>query len=145
MGGRDSCIPLPFLVFKDTYSNYPIRNILDDVEGVTYRTGLKRMEDRTVMPQWLLETRFISALPHSRRWKLFVDNYSGHADTEEMRSETEKIRTDVICFPPNATHLLQSCDIFFIQRINRAWTTHWKTYKINMIKPSKWKDKSGRL
>lgn len=64
-GGRDSHIAAPFIVVKNLDCNYPIRNVLDTVPGVAYRTGKKGWMDRRVMPEWLSENRVISTNPNN--------------------------------------------------------------------------------
>lgn len=144
-GGRDSRVEAPFLVFKNKDRNYPIRGLPDDVDGVSYRTGPKGWMDRIVMPQWLSESRVIRPLSNNRRRTLYVDNCSGHTYTTDLASASEAIRTDIKYFPPNATHLVQPCDSFVIQKIKRAWSTHWENYKMQMIQKGMWRDSSGKL
>ena len=143
-GGRDAKIAPPFMIFKNKDRNYPIKNVPDDVPGVAYRTGPKGWMDRTVMPEWLSEKRIISKIRNGRR-VLFVDNCSGHATTDELSSVCAAIDTEIRYFPPNTTHLVQPCDSFVIQKIKRAWSTHWEKYKMECIKKNKWKDSSGKL
>ena len=144
-GGRDSKVEAPFLVFKNKDRHYPIRGVPDNVDGVAYRTGPKGWIDTTVMPQWLSEQRVIRPLPHDRLRVLYVDNCSGHTNTMELQKACDGIKTQIKYFPPNATHLVQPCDSFVIQKIKRAWSTEWETYKMQMIKLNKWKDSSGKI
>lgn len=143
-GGRDARIAAPFMVFKNVGRHYPIRGVPDNVPGVAYRTGPKGWMDSIVMPQWLSETRVITALPHKRRI-LYVDNCSGHTQTAALADAAGRINTEIRYFPPNATHLIQPCDSFVIQKIKRAWTTHWEGYKLDCIKRGKWKDSCGKI
>lgn len=143
-GGRDARIEPPFLVFTNKDRNYPIRGVPDNVEGVSYRTGPKGWMDTLIMPLWMNERRIIQPLPNNRQRVLFVDNCNGHKETEALTAASASIRTKIRFFPPNATHLVQPCDSFVIQKIKTAWRTHWETYKMDMIRSGKWKD-SGRL
>lgn len=43
----------PFMVSKNKYRNYPVRNVPDNVDGVSYITGAKGRTDITLMTQWL--------------------------------------------------------------------------------------------
>ena len=129
-GRRDACIEPPFLVFTNKNRSYPIRGTPDDVAGVAYRTGPKGWMDTQVLSQWLSEERKMKPLENGRRRILLVDNCNGHNETEAMRSSASRIRTEIRYFLPNATHLIQPCDSFVIQKIKRAWTTHWETYKM---------------
>lgn len=144
-GGRDAKIEPPFMVFMNKDRNYPIRGTPDDVPGTAYRTGPKGWMDTKVMPQWLGERRVIRELSGGRRRVLFVDNCSGHNGTFDLKEAAENIRTDIRYFPPNATHLIQPCDSFIIQKIKRAWATRWEKYKMEMVQQNKWKDSSGKL
>jgi len=40
-GGVNGKIEKPFVIFQNRTSNYPMMNVPDDVEGVTYRTSPK--------------------------------------------------------------------------------------------------------
>ena len=142
---RDACIERPFLVFTNKNHSYRIRGTPDDVAGAAYRMGPKGWMDNQVVPQWLSKKRVIKPFDNGPRRILFVDNCSEHNETEAMRSSASRIRTEIRYFPPNARHLIQPCDSFVIQTIKRAWTTHWETYKMDMIRKGMWKDKSGRL
>ena len=142
-GGRNARIAAPFMVFKNGDCNYPIRGVPDNVPGVAYRTGPEGWMDTTVMPQWLSEPRAITALTHRRRI-IYMDNCSGHKTTTDLIQATERINIELRYFPPNATHLIQPCDRFVIQKIKRAWNTHWERYKMDLIK-KKWKDASGKI
>lgn len=144
-GGRDSRIEYPFIVFRNKDRNYPIRGVPDTVDGVAYRTGPKGWIDTTVMPQWLSEIRVIRALPQGRKRILFLDNCSGHTSTPALTEACSRINTEIRYFPPNATHLIQPCDSFVIQKIKRQWTTEWETYKMDMIRQNRWKDSAGKI
>ena len=119
-GGRDACIEPPFLVFTNKKRSYPIRGTPDDVAGVAYRTGPKGWMDTQVLSQWLSEERVIKPLDNGRRRILFVDNCSGHNETEAMRSSACSIRIETRYFAPNETHLIQTCDRFVIQNNKRS-------------------------
>ena len=95
--------------------------------------------------QWISEKRVISSLPNCRRRVIFEDKCSGHIKTKKLKDAAERINTDIRYFPPNATHLIQPCDSFVIQKIKRAWTTRWEKFKMDMIKEGKWNDQSGCL
>ena len=40
-GGPDARIEVPMMMFQNANSSYPINGLLDDVPGVTYRSGPK--------------------------------------------------------------------------------------------------------
>lgn len=144
-GGRNAKIENGFMVFKNQDRSYPIRGVPDDVEGVAYRTGPKGWMDTTVMPQWLRETRVIRGLPNNRRRVLFVDNCSGHVTTPRLCEAAEDINTEIRYFPKNATHLIQPCDSFVIQKVKSAWSRRWEAHKLEMVSKGQWMDTSGKL
>ena len=142
--GRDARVESPFMVFMNKDRNYPIRGTPDDRPDVAYRTGSKGWMDTRVMPEWLSENRVISALPNGRRRVLLLDKCRGHNNTNALDIATQKIRTCIRCFPANATHLIQACDSFVIQKIKSAWSTRWEIFKMEMVRKNMWKDKSRR-
>lgn len=48
------------------------------------------------MPQCMSERRVFFSSPNERSQNLFVDNFSGHIETEAMKYAEESIRFDVI-------------------------------------------------
>ena len=144
-GGRDATIEPPFMVFKNKDRNYPMRGTADNIPGVAYRTGPKGWIDTTVLPQWIRERRVMWRLPDGRKRVLFLDNCSGHNQTEEQISAFLEINTELRYFPPNTTHLLQPCDSFIIQKIKVEWQTMWEEYKMNQIMKNQWSDSSGKI
>eukprot|EP00171_Calliarthron_tuberculosum_P006261 IDg6261t1 len=117
------------------------------VEGFTMLVQLSGVRDARIQPpfMWLNEKRVIKPLPNNRRRILYVDNCSGHVETEEMLSASANLNTVVRYFPPNATHLIQPCDSFVIQKIKAAWTTHWENFKLSKIRNGEWSNKSGNI
>lgn len=144
-GGRDAKIECPFLVFMNKDRSYPIRGVPDCVDGVAYRSGPKGWMDRVVMPQWISERRVFNKLPNNRCRTLFVDNCSGHTETDALREALRDVNTEIRYFPPNTTHLLQPCDSFVIQKLKSCWNKHWEKYKMEMIEKGMWKDSTGKL
>ena len=113
---------MPFLIFKNKDSNYPIRGVPDDVPGVSYKTGPKGWIDRRVMNVWLRERRAIAPLSNGRQRVLFMDNRGGHALTPQLEKALQEINTTIRFFPPNATDLLQTADSFVIQKLKAVWS-----------------------
>lgn len=77
--------------------------------------------DRTVVHQWLEETRAIVALPHGNQRVFYVDSCLGNGVSEAAQDYLKGIRTTMIKLPPNATNLVQSADNFVIEKILDAW------------------------
>ena len=78
IGGRDARIEALFLIFKKTARSYPIRCVLDDFPGVSYRRGPKGWMDTAIFPSYFRERRVMRPLPNGRKQILFFDNFSGH-------------------------------------------------------------------
>lgn len=58
-GGKIASIRPPFLIFQIQERNYPIRNILDNVRDVSYRTQTKRLDGQGFFLEWIKETRAV--------------------------------------------------------------------------------------
>ena len=97
-GGRDAKIKPPVMVFKNKNRNYPIRGTVDNIPGVAYRTGPKGWIDTTVLPPWLRERRVMWRHPNGRKRVLFLDNCSGHNQTEGQISTLLEINTELRYF-----------------------------------------------
>ena len=50
-GGRRATNEAPMLIFSNENRSYPIRGLIDDIPGVSYRTGLKGWMDQMVFPE----------------------------------------------------------------------------------------------
>lgn len=48
-GGPRTLVEVPFKVFKNMFSSYPIQGALDTVPGVCYQTGPKGWVERQIM------------------------------------------------------------------------------------------------
>ena len=135
-GGVNALIEISFMIFMNKDRNYPIRRVPADIPGVSYRSGPKGRIDKTVFPQWHNEKRFIQPLPNGHQRLLYLDNCSGNAYTENFINSLFSVRTKLLLFPPNATHLVQPCDSFILKKIERVWNTRWEHYKMKKIKKS---------
>lgn len=120
IGGRDSRIAEPFIVFRNRDRNYPIRRVPDTVSRVAYSIGPNGWMDCTVMPKWISETFVVKPFSNNRRRILYVNNCSGHSSTLSLIQAANTINTEIKYFPPKATRLIQPCDSFMFQKIKRA-------------------------
>ena len=144
-GGPGAMIKPPMLVFKNINRSYPISGVMDNISGVCYRSGPKGWTDRTVFKAWLEEPRAIRALPDGEERVLILDNASGHDLNEESRHVLREMKTTIMRFPPNATHLVQPVDTFVIQKIKDAWRHRWEQYKLSCIRDNLWTEGSERI
>jgi len=104
--------------------------------------------DRTVFVQWLSEPRALQKDGFVRKKVIFVDNCSGHGETEAQLSQLKAINGDLYFLPPNSTHLCQPCDSFVTQKIKERWRFLWDRKKCELLKSKEWTDgllKSGKL
>lgn len=134
-----------FMVFQNKSRSYPIRGVPDTVRGVSYRRGPKGWMDTTAMPQWLSGKKLITKLPHDRKRILYLDNCNGYNQIAKLDYACTAINTEIIYFPKNATHLVQTADSFVIQKIKRSLTTRWEEHKTGLIQRIEWTDGSGKL
>lgn len=65
--------------------------------------------------------------------------------TVELQQACNKINKELRQFTQKATHLIQPCDSFIIQKIKICWSTERETYKMDMIRQNKWKDSAGKI
>lgn len=148
-GGSEEKVENPFILFQNKQRNYPFRGVPDDVSGLRYRTGQKGWIDGSVMQHIFSEPHAIRELHNGRNWVLFMDNWSAHNLSDELRNIIEKTNTEIHFLPPNSTHLLQPCDSFFIQNIKVTWTSLWEKYKATYTEhlgsPENYGTKSGFL
>ena len=79
-GGKFARLVPAFMIFQKESRNYPICAILEDVPGVTYRTGPKGWMYNHVMVQYLKERRVV--YPYSG--VLFMNNCGDHNDSPEQ-------------------------------------------------------------
>lgn len=97
--GRDSMIQPVFMIILNRYRKYPMKEVPDDTSGVSYRTCPKRWMDAKVILEWLYEPRAISKLPNGGKRAVYVDNCSGHGDTEHLRTALKDVNTGIGYLP----------------------------------------------
>ena len=137
-GGVDAKIYASLMIFSNKDRSYPIRGLVDDVPGVCYRTGSKGWMDHQVFVQWLEEKRANPPDKYGRRKVIFMDNCSGHNDTNESVAALAKLNAEIRKLPANATDLCQPADSFIISKIKDVWRREWERKKIDMIKDGLW-------
>ena len=118
--GVQARIEPPMLVFQNPNSSYPIRGVQDNVPGVCYRSGRKEWMDNRVFQAWLSEPRAIKKDTFGRKRDLFVDNCSGHNETNAFLRLLREINTEPPKLPANATNMVQPADSFVISKIKDA-------------------------
>lgn len=93
--------------------------------------------DKRVFQEWLSEPRAINRRTDERKRILYVDNCSGHIETEGL-SKLQAIRTGLRKFPVNATDMVQPADSFVIAKIKDAWRRQWDLKKAEMMGNGAW-------
>lgn len=125
-GGQNASIQPGFMIFKIKDRNCPIRGVLDDVPGISHRTGPKGWMDTQVMPLRKNESKSIYELPRSRRRVIYLDNCSGHSPAIALREASGNINTEMCYFPKNETHLIVLCDSHIVEKIKSALSRLWE-------------------
>ena len=120
-GGTNTKLEAPFIIFKNRDSNYPMMNLLDNIEGISYRTQTRDWMDNNVFQKWLQEARSISKDPDGKSRTLFLDNCSGHMLSDPVKEALNNISASLKFLTKNATHLCQPLDSFIIQKLRGYW------------------------
>ena len=146
-GGEHSRLTCPMLIFKNKSRSYPIRNVPDDVPGVTYRSAPKGFMDRLLFTQWLQEPRCNPSDMMKRPTYLFLDNFSGHGfcgDDGETHGDVLTEKSITMCFlPPNTIDMLQPLDSFVISKVKQYWRERWNAKKWDMIRNKEYQTSAG--
>ena len=79
--------------------------------------------DGCVFAEWLAEPRAIRRDIYGRNRTLFVENCSGHIETEAVSKCLRDINAALRKRPANATDLVQPADSFAISKLENAWRT----------------------
>lgn len=119
-GARGKTMPI-FTIFKNKDSNYPIADILDDVNGKSYCTVPCGWMDRRVFLEMLSERRIIAALLFRRTRVIFVDNEKVDMQTPEQLKELSLINKIIQNVPFNATNLVHPLEEFPIHCLKSVW------------------------
>lgn len=142
-GGRRGTIEPGFVVFKNADCNYPIRNVPDNVPGVSYRTGRKAWMDQRVFLEMLKERKFLKPMPGGKTRILFMDNVGSHNLSPEVIKELERIKTIARFLPKNSTELTQACDAYVISVFKQSWRSLWDSKKADDILRGLFRDSEG--
>jgi DDE superfamily endonuclease len=144
-GGAGGMIANPFIVFQNESRSYPIRQVPDNVPGVSYRFQQKGWVDQKVMLEYISDSRTLPKLRDNKRRTLYVDNCSGHKLTPSHKEALAKANTELRFLPPNCTDLIQPADSFVIQKIKDAWRSLWDSYLSETVKKGDWKTRVERF
>ena len=115
-----------FLIFENRNRNYRMVNLPDNIDGVSFRTQPLAWIDNTVFEQWLHEPCTINRDAENRTRHLFMDNCSGHKQTQNVTSASFSINTEIKFLLCNATHLCQPLDAFIIRKLKIVWRREWE-------------------
>lgn len=116
-GAPNSHLGVPFMIFQNSGSSYPIRGLPETFPRVCYRTGQKGWMDRRVFSQWISEYRVLPKLPNGRKRVFFVDNATRNSMNEAVKDALLFSNTELRYFPKNVADLCQPADSFVIQMI----------------------------
>ena len=139
-GGRRTTIEAPMIIFSNENRSYSIRDLIDDIPGVSYRTGPKGWMDQTMFPEYFLEPRTYQADLHHCQKIIWLDNCSSHAMTPRLATVLAAKNTIFKFLPPCSTHVCQPADTFLISKIKDAWTRRWEAKKIELIQQNAWQN-----
>jgi len=129
-GGR---IEVPMVIFMNKDRSYPIGGVPDDVDGVFYRSSPKGWMDQPLFAEYFREERTITALPDERIRRVYVDRCKVHEETEYLLEALHDIRTNIVRFPANCTHLIQPLDQILLRMLKAAWRRMWEQYRAEMV------------
>lgn len=124
--GRDSkaYLGVPFIIFQNNRSSYPIQDVPDNVPGVWYRSRPKIKMDSCVFCELLVEKSIMKPCPEGRNFFVF-SKASGLKLTEATREAIKASYTRLRFLPKISSHLCQFTDSFIIQHIKRVWRRCW--------------------
>lgn len=142
-GGRQGTMEPGFIIFKNADCNYPIRNVPDNVPGVSYRTGKKAWMDMRVFLEMIKERKFLKPLPGGKKRILFMDNVGSHKLSDEILEALAEINTEIKFLPTNSTNTTQACDAFGIQVFKQCWRGLWDAKKADDILNEMFRDGKG--
>jgi hypothetical protein len=139
-GGRRSLIEAPMFIFTNGNSTYPIRELDDNIPGVSYRTRPKGWMDQVLFPEFFLEPRAFQPDLHGRSKVVWVNNCNSHRITPRLTTVLTEKQTILKFLPPCCIHLCQPADIFIISKIKDAWTRRWEIKKTQLIQTNAWQN-----
>ena len=118
--GRSITIEVPMLIFSNENRIYPIRGLVNDILGVSYRIGPKGWMDQIIFPEYFLEPRTYQGNLHQCMKIIWLDNCSGHVMTPRLATIPIAKSTVFKLLPPCSIHLCQLADTFLISKIKDA-------------------------
>jgi len=104
-GGPQSWLEIPFMLFQNQLSAYPIKGVPDSIPGVCYRPGPRGWMERRVFLDWLKDPRAVRKLQNDKKRVIFMVNASGHAVTDDVKDALSSINAEIRFLPRNAIDL----------------------------------------
>jgi hypothetical protein len=72
LGGCRSTIKTPMIILTNENRSYPIRGLIDNVHGVTYRSGPKGWMGKCIFPEFFLDPHTYQSDPHGKQKNCMV-------------------------------------------------------------------------
>lgn len=123
-GGPQCKLEPCMVVFQDKQRNCPISSAPDEISGVCYRTQPKGWMGQQLFPSYFRETRTITAFPGGVKesCKSILAQHTSTAGLEEALTD---IRTSLVRFPKNFTHLIQPLDQLVLRAFKALFRKKW--------------------
>lgn len=83
-------------------------------------TGIKGWLGNRSVEKWLSEPKAFGALRNSEKRTIFVDDFSGHNESNSVQKCLNNIKTDHRKLAANETYMLKPADYFTIYKIKDA-------------------------
>ncbi|RLN11023.1 hypothetical protein BBJ28_00022074 [Nothophytophthora sp. Chile5] len=133
-GGSSRYIHPPMTIFTNIHGSYPIRGVVDSVEGGCYRAGPKQ-------GGWI-GVCFANTLQRGELWwriggdvrrQYFGGNCSGHLDEDEYYDGLYQLKAQLRFLPANTTDLGQPADSFVIVKTKDVLAHRWNENRLERI------------
>ncbi|KAL0229044.1 hypothetical protein GEMRC1_013664 [Eukaryota sp. GEM-RC1] len=148
VGGLRGKVHIPFMIFKNPRSSYPINTLDDNVRGVAYRSSPKGFMNGYIFNEYFKEKRIWKRNRSDQKLVVYCDNVPCHSLNSEIgvkvSATVEKLGAELRFLPANSTHLSQPCDSFVIQKIKEIWTGLWEKKKLELVNSETFTE-SGKL
>jgi hypothetical protein len=109
------------MIFENSSRIYPIRNVPNNVPGVSYHTSPKGWMDKHIFAEYIIDEQSYQGDVNEYPKHVFVDNCTGHNHSERLTAILARKNTALCYLPPCTTHLYQPTNTFIISKIKEAW------------------------
>ena len=116
-GGQNVRIEKPLVILQNPNRNYLISGILDNVDGITYRSSPKGWMTAQMFVNYFTDPNIIQPLENNRVLTIWIYSCRIHRESMQLVDALQLSHTELKRFQPNCTSTAQRLDQLLLRNL----------------------------